>query len=218
MIYKFLHRFEQIFNRIVPTWIFRFSVGDVFELDIPQLAELSKKLDLQGMSIKSVEDAEERSDLRKNTWNSTLLSCTENDFGYSVVDEPSKEFLGGVWVGEDYFIESDLGFEIRMRPKQAWLYCAFVSKAARGRGIYQRLLGFVGQHVADKGFEQLYVMVQPWNKASTYIHKKYSSRSIGRIIVIRIFSLSVLFRTGLLTKDRTITTQLIRNPVQVKLP
>lgn len=218
MIYKFLHRFEQLFNRIVPTWIFRFSVGDVFELDIPKLADAFQNYELQGMSIQSVEDADERSELRKSTWNSVLLSCSEDDFGYSAVDEPSKEFLGGVWAGKDYFIESDLGFEIRMRPKQAWVYCAYVSKAARGRGIYQRLLSFVGQHVAENGFEQLYVIVQPWNRASTYVHKKYSSKSVGRIVVIRIFSLAAVFRTGALTKDRTLTTQLVKNPVRVKLP
>lgn len=218
MIHKLIHRLEQLFNRIVPAWIFRLSIGDVYELDIPKLSDSLSQFDLQGISIKGVQDADERTRLRSNTWNSVLLACSADDMGYSAVDEASKKFLGGVWAGKDYFIESDLGFEIRMRPKQAWVYCAYVSKAARGRGIYQRLLSFVGHDVSVNGFEQLYVIVQPWNLASTYIHKKYSSKAIGRVTVIRVFSIAAVFRTGLLTKNRTFTTQLVKNPVQINLP
>ncbi len=211
---RFLHLIETAFNRIVPAWIFRFSVGHVLELDLDRLSDLDPEIPMDGWALKTVVEATLRNRLRQFTGNSVPVETTKDDLGFSVAkqDEPAK-LLGGVWVAGDSFGEVDLGFQIQLEPGQAWLYCAFVDKPARGLGVYKRLLSYVGHEVKKGGFQRLLVMVQPWNKASINAHRQFASALIGRIIVVRIFRFSFVFRTGAISKKATLTTQQQANPV-----
>jgi ribosomal protein S18 acetylase RimI-like enzyme len=209
---------ENLFNRIVPEWIFRFSVGDLLELNLPQMCQSWEGLESADFELTCVEDAQKRSELRKFTWNSVPLETTENDFGYAITKTGENEpLLGGVWAGTETFIEAKLGFRIVLEDNQAWLYCAYVDPNTRGLGIYKRLLSFVGSDLTARGFERLLVVIQPWNKASMHVHQRFIRNKIGRIYVMRLFQLSFVFCTGAITKNSTITTQQEKDPVLLRV-
>ncbi|MEL7266884.1 MAG: GNAT family N-acetyltransferase, partial [Planctomycetota bacterium] len=152
---------------------------------------------------------------RIQTWNSVPLSTSADDIGYRVADHASGDSLGGVWIAKDSFAESDLGFLIQLRPEQSWLYCAFVESAARRRGVYQRLLGFAATDAQSGGSEQLLVIIQPWNKASMHVHRKYATGTIGRIAVLRIGPLTWVMTFGAAKKSASLTLQPARHPVKI---
>ncbi len=210
---------ERLFNQYVPPWIFRFSVGDVLDLNAEQLYATHKEFLSDEFIFEVVEDPQKRSELRTITWNSVPLSSSENDYGYAIMHaEETPAIIGGVWGGIESFLEANLGFRIELENDQAWIYCAFVDEEARGKRIYQRLLAFAGYDLKNRGYNRLRVVIQPWNKASMYVHKKYSDRSLGRIIAVRIFNLAMVFCTGTLRKSHCVTTQLKPKPVLIQIP
>ncbi|EMI56041.1 hypothetical protein RSSM_02539 [Rhodopirellula sallentina SM41] len=213
------HSIEIIFNRVVPAWCFRYSVGTVYELDAEKLADLLAELNLNPFKLRRVEDPSELEELRAFTWNSVPVETTIGHYGYAIsrASEPDLP-IGGVWGGVNQFNEADLGFQIQLKSEQALVYCAYVSKDARGEGIYKRLLPFAAKDLTSEGYRNLTVMVQPWNKASTYIHQKYSKRTLGNVSVVRIFGLAMVFCSGEISKNKTCTTGLVSNPVVIELP
>ncbi|MFG0291502.1 MAG: GNAT family N-acetyltransferase [Rhodopirellula sp. JB044] len=210
------HSIEIIFNRIVPAWCFRFSVGTVYELDTERLINVLDELNLDHFRFQRVEDPTELEELRALTWNSVPVETTIGHYGYSVsrASDPDRT-IGGVWGGVNQFNEADLGFQIQLKKSQALIYCAYVSKEARGEGIYKRVLPYAAKDLASEGYGDLTVMVQPWNKASTYIHQKYSKRTLGNVSVVRIFGLAMVFCSGEISKNKTCTTGLVSNPVLI---
>jgi hypothetical protein len=209
--------FEILFNRLVPEWLFRFSVGDVLELDLPQMRDGSSEQEAIGYSLASVEEAQQRNELRRFTWNSVPLETTHNDFGYSIRKSGDNEpVLGGVWAARENFIEAALGFRVVLESNQSWLYCAYVDQNTRGLGIYKKLLAFVGSHLTSQGFDQLLVVIQPWNKASMRVHQRFARKKIGRIVVLRLLRLSFVFCTGAISKSSTLTFNQISNPVLLR--
>jgi ribosomal protein S18 acetylase RimI-like enzyme len=214
-----LHSAEIAFNRIVPAWLFRFCKGQVFELDTRKLIELIGELDNSDFVINCVEqNSVARDELRKLTWNEVPIETSSNDFGYSITKaQSSEDVLGGVWAGIESFHEANLGFQLQFHKKQSWIYCAYVTKNARGQSIYRRLLSFSINDLIEKGYKQVLVVVQPWNKASTYIHQKYATRKAGKITAIRLFSFCAVFTTGLIKKDRTMTVSPAANPIQLRI-
>jgi hypothetical protein len=208
--------FEILFNRFIPESIFRFSIGDVLELDLRQMSQSWTNLESADFTVSCVENAQERLVLRKFTWNSVPLETTLNDYGYAIAKAGANQpVLGGVWAGTESFIEAGLGFRIMLEDNQAWLYCAYVDGSTRGLGLYKRLLSFVGCDLMARGFERLLVVIQPWNKASMQAHRRFTRKKLGRICVLRIFRISFVFCTGSISKNRTITTQQMSEPVQL---
>lgn len=206
------------FNRWIPVWLFRFAVGDVFELDVDQLRQLAEQSTTDDQIFQVLTDAEDRHRLREKTWNSVPIESTHNDYGFSVSPgERPEAFQGGVWGGVESFIESNLGFRLLFDADQAWIYCAYIDDSVRGKGTYQRLLAFAVGHLYQHGHHRIYVVVQPWNKASIHIHRKFSRRRVGRITVVRILRWVSVFRTGTLKKDRTWTTRPEGDPVLFKI-
>jgi Acetyltransferase (GNAT) family len=209
---------ENLFNRFVPQSVFRFSVGDVLEMDLPKLCQSWADLESTDFTAACVENSEERSELRKFTWNSVPLETTQNDFGYSISKAGANQpVLGGVWAGRESFIESSLGFRMMLKDDQAWLYCAYVDEKTRGLGVYKRLISFVGTDLTERGFKRLLVVIQPWNKASMGVHQRFTQEKLGRICVIRIFRLSFVFCTGSISKNSTITTRQMSDPVLLQV-
>jgi GNAT superfamily N-acetyltransferase len=209
---------ENLFNRFVPEWIFRFSVGDVLELELPQMCRNWADLQSADFTVKSVDDVQQRSDLRKFTWNAVPLETTENDFGYAITKAGENQpLLGGVWAGTESFIEANLGFRIMLEGNQAWLYCAYVDENARGLGVYKRLLSFVGSDLTTRGFARLFVVIQPWNQASMRVHQRFLRNKIGRICVLRLFRLSFIFCSSGLSKNGTVTTNQMIAPVVLRI-
>ena len=212
-----LHSIEIVFNRIVPAWLFRFSTGNVFEMDPQKLAAVFDELDNTDFILTCVEQGSQaRDQLRTLTWNSVPKETSANDFGYSIADRRSPEgVLGGVWAGIENFQEADLGFQLQFADHQSWVYCAYVNQQAQGKGVYKRLLSFGCNDLIEKGYQRIYVVIQPWNKASTYVHQKYAKAKVGSITALRVLSLCAVFTSGAVKKDRTMTGAPLSNPVQL---
>ncbi len=209
---------EILFNRVVPAWLFRFSVGDLLELDLAQMRDSWHQLKSDDFVVSCVTDPQQRSELRKLTWNSVPLESTANDFGYSISKAGKSEpVIGGVWAARESFIEADLGFQIELQDHQAWLYCAYVDAGARGLGVYKRVLSFVGKDLSERDFNQLLVVIQPWNKASMHVHQRFCRGKIGRIIALRLGRLSFVFCTGSISKSGTLTTQQMAGPIELRI-
>lgn len=215
-----LHLVETSFNRIVPAWLFRFSVGEVLELDLIQLQTLASSTDGSNGSYQfaTVATEPDKSLLRAVTFNSVPVETTMHDIGYAARRKDDSAIVGGVWIGADDFLESNLGFQIQLQPNQAWLYCASIDKSVRGRGIYTRLLSEVAKDVLQRGYDQLLVVIQPWNKASMHVHGKYIQQHVGRIIAIRILRWMHVHSSGGMSQDKRLTTQPTHNPIQITIP
>lgn len=213
-----VHSLEIVVNRLVPAWLFRFSMGVVYELDLAKLPHSLSESAAKSYAFERVEDPRALQELRVLTWNSVPLETSHGHMGYRVY-RPSAPHcpIGGLWGGVGRFNEADLGFEIRLDPDQAWMYCAYLAKEARGEGIYKHLLAFAVQDLQERGYDRPRVIVQPWNKASTYVHRKYSSRTVGSIIAIRILGLATVWSRGGITKSKTWTTALLADPVLIQV-
>ena len=214
-----VHSVEILFNRIVPVWLFRFSVGTVLELNSEKLCHVLDEVGPSDFLIRCVDDPEQRDRLRTKTWNSVPIETSANHYGYAIHrNEAPEQILGGVWGGIERFNEADLGFQIQLRPEQGWIYCAYVAGEARGEGVYKRVLSFAARDLREKGHDELRVMVQPWNRASMASHRKYSNEVIGSIAVVRVFNLAIVLCMGKLKKSKTCTTKLMDNPVLIEVP
>ncbi|MEM1225138.1 MAG: GNAT family N-acetyltransferase [Planctomycetota bacterium] len=214
-----LHSFETLFNRWVPAWLFRFSAGVVMELDLEAMRQRATELDSEEFIVARVEDPGDRKTLREVTWNSVPLDYSEDDYGYSIQrsDRPGR-ILGGVWAGKTDFIEADLGFELEFSRDQAWLYCAYVDREARGVGAYGRVLAFAGRDLWELGYRQLLVIIQPWNGASMHVHQKYQTRRVGRIAVLRVGPFAWVMRRGEIEQTKSIAFVPRRNTVRLRFP
>ena len=220
----FLHLVETFFNRIVPAGLFRFSAGRVLQLNANRLAEVNGQNDNREFRLRRVEDPAQRDALRRATWNSVPLSHAADDHGYAIFPagqdseaDWQSAVLGGVWGGVDSFIEADLGFEIQLEPEQAWIYCAYVAKPARGRGVYKRVLSHACTDLVRRGHSDLRVIIQPWNKASMAVHRKYADRVVGTIAVLRVLKWCWVWTTGGVTRDRTVTGRRVEDPVRIRV-
>ncbi len=219
-----LHLAETLFNRIVPASVFRFSVGRVLHLDAERLAEVNTQKDNAEFCLSRVEGEKQRDALRRVTWNSVPLTYAAGDHGYAIVaaggcqgSDFESKVLGGVWGGVDRFIEADLGFEVQLSPEQAWIYCAYVAKSARGRGVYRRVLAHAAADLVDRGHPQLRVIIQPWNKASMAVHRRYADRIVGTVAVVRVLRWCLVWTTGGVRRDRSVTSRRTENPVKIRV-
>lgn len=220
----FARTLEIQFNRFVPPWVFRYSKGDIYDLDIQKLKSLGpdkatdQRSGLVAACLDPTATTEKRHHLREFTWNSVPIETTRNDLGYAIYDaaEPTK-LLGGLWAAVDSFSEHNLGIEFQFSAHQAWLYCAFVHKDARGRGVYKKLISFAAHDLQQRGFTQLLGIVQPWNKISRLMHEKQSRGTCGQMSAIRIGSFVWVSKSGDIAIDRKVVTDPSLHPAMVSI-
>lgn len=226
----FLRTLEVEFNRFVPPWVFRYSKGDIFDLDIEKLKSLGAnapsdasdglvaQCHAEVLDSTPKDEIARRMRLREFTWNSVPLETTNNDLGYAIYDAKDPEkLLAGLWAGIDSFSEDNLGVEFKFAKHQAWLYCAFVHADARGRGVYKKLISFVASDLQKRGFTQLLGIVQPWNRISRLMHEKQSRGICGRMSAVRIGPLVWVSHSGGLEVDKRLVTNVKSNPANVSI-
>ena len=146
------------------------------------------------------------------------LETTSNDLGYLIYDQDEPEqILGGLWAGLGSFSENNLGVDFQFDDDQVWLYCAFVHDAARGRGVYKKLISFVANDLQQRGYSQLLGIVQPWNKVSRRMHEKQSRGICGRMSAVRVFNFVWVCSSGNLEVDKRLVTKISSDPARVKI-
>lgn len=210
---------ELLVTRFVPAWVFRYSSGNIYELDIEQLSQHCPELAENGLVFRCLEDpsSDAWQELRAFTWNAVPAETTFNDFGYGIYDANSDEVLAGVWVARENFQEEDLGFRVKLEPQQGWLYCAYVGQQARGRGIYKGLLALVAAHSVNRGVGQLVCVVQAWNRISRIAHEKRSRWIVGWIASFRVGCFAWLSKAGNVTLEKRLVANPAQSPARVEL-
>lgn len=226
-----------VFNRLIPTWLFRFCVMDVSELDAdllktplsesagspdsrdspdspvsPESAESAESKDVD-LNLSIVTDPDSRQKLRQFCFNNSPDESGLREIGFMAKRDDSQAICGGVWAGIEKYNESDLGFEIELRDDQAWIFCAYVNKENRGQKVYPKLLSLAGHTLEEKQYSQMLVAVAPWNKASIKVHQKFQKRPIGRIVAIRFLSFAIVKCFGKITQTKGLTSSYLNSPI-----
>ena len=216
-----LYCVEILFNRFVPAWVFRYSSGNLYQLDIENLSKnCPSSFNDDDIIFSCLDDP--KSDawhaLRAFTRNSIPAESTVNHFGYVIYDaSETQQILAGVWVASDEFQEEDLGFAVQLSPQQGWLYCAHVGKHSRGRGIYKRLLCSVAKHSRERGVSQLVCVVQTWNRISRFAHERRSNWIMGWISSFRIGPLAWLTTAGNVMLERRFVSNPSNSPAIIRV-
>ncbi|MGB7328704.1 MAG: hypothetical protein WBD31_27750 [Rubripirellula sp.] len=195
----FLYLIGTLVNRVVPERVFRFRVFRIFELG---------RIDPDANAKRSWADANRARELVFR-WCETEAEIAEacrltyfrpdgsdaaKQACLAIVD---SEPAGGVWIGRDYFNESELGLRIRLNKDQAWLFSAFVEKHHRRTGIYRCLL----DHVLADQPQTVFASINPTNKASIKSHSAYTRRMVGTCVAVRCFGWRKCWANGQLQVD-----------------
>lgn len=222
----FTHLVEQVFNRIVPSWVMRFAVMNIYEVDREKICQLERD---ERIVCQLADDESSRQDLRDVTFMSLAEERVAAHLGYSaanldsdVVDGSTgaskpNSLIGGVWAGRGAYLEEDFGFVLNLSDNQAWIYCALVKKSARGGGVYTNVFCHAINDLASRGHDEVLLSVTPWNNKSQRAHKKLVGDRIGRIYAIRILSFACVLTSGDMAKSNTVTFDPASKPIAISL-
>ncbi|WP_146536159.1 GNAT family N-acetyltransferase [Rubripirellula reticaptiva] len=195
----FLYLVGTLVNKLVPERVFRFRIFRIFELE---------EIDLDANAGRSQANAPRAHELMFR-WCETEAeiadACRLTFFRPDGSGAPQQaclaiansEPVGGVWIGRDYFNETELGLRICLNEDQTWLFSAFVEKQHRRTGVYRRLLN----HVLADQQQTVFASINPTNKASIKSHSPYIRRTAGTCVAVRCFGWSKCWASGQLRVD-----------------
>ena len=212
--HNFKYSFAILFNRVVPQWLFRTRRYVIYEMDTGRARSAisspgaSRSSNVQ-VSVCQTEDQIEA--VEALTWFKREYSSGKSQAFQATIND---ELVAGVWLASEVFDEDELGVRLMMNEDQTWLFAALVSKGSRGNGIYSKLLTFVISH-ASHDFTSILLAVNPDNKPSNAAHQKWSRRTVGTVVAVRIFGVAMCWVFGQIRKDRTITWQAKKHPIQL---
>lgn len=183
-----------VINRLVPEWLFRFRVFQVFELaldDSGNSTQTQRRVDSETKLATS-----NASDAIRFRWCETEadLELAIRLTHFRPLDEGGKRIadlgnklraclaldgdtpVGGVWISNGSFLERELGLVIELDPDECWLFAAYIEKSHRRRGIYARLLTFV---MTTDSKTKVFASINSYNKASIAAHRHMIARVLG---------------------------------------
>ena len=198
-----------IFQRLVPEWLFRMRTMVVYELAVDRLLEL-EAADVQ---VRQVDSAGDLALLKSLTRCTLSAEATNRHAGYLATRDGKA--LGGAWCAGDFFEEQELGICWRLQNQVAWVYSAYVLPAHRGLGVYSAILNQVARQMEQPPGTRLLLAVNPWNRASNYVHAKYAKRKIGSVIVLRFFRLGVGWSSKSIRKSQRVTCNTNARPIDL---
>ena len=206
--------FAGVFNRVVPQWLFRMRRYVVYEMDVQKLQAASQQaVDDSGLEFSACRTPAEIEAVEVLTWFRQELSSDDLRAFQATLD---GQLVGGVWIASKVFDEDELGVRLMLNQQQAWLFAALVSKQARGKKVYSKLLPFVVSEVS-RDFPRVVLAVNPDNRPSNAVHKKASRRTLGTVVAIRFLKFSVCWASGQIRKDRTFSWQATKHPIELTL-
>lgn len=178
-----------LFNRIVPKWLFRCRRYCVYQLAIQPPWDADKERQ-EGGEISWCKSEEQLQAVENLTYFRREYSPGPVRAVQAIVD---GRLVGGFWAATEFFDEDDLGVRVMLEPQQAWLFAALVSRDCRGRGVYSKILQFITSELAAKGLTEQIVAVNPNNKPSHRVHKKYARVFAGTVFAVRLLNCSICF-------------------------
>ena len=208
------YSFAILFNRIVPQRLFRMRRYVIYEMDAAKAkaAAESQVASLDNNVQVAVCNSEDQTRAVETlTWFKREYSRGKNRAFQATIN---GELVAGVWLASELFDENELGVRLLMNDRQTWLFAALVSKDFRGQKIYGKLLPFVVGE-ASRDFSSVLLAVNPDNKPSNAVHKKWSQRTVGTVVAARLLNVSVCWVFGQIRKDRTVSWQAKANPIEL---
>ena len=211
-----MYTFAIGFNRIVPQWLFRMRRYAVYEMDVNKTraaADSQNAAHSDDVNISACRTEDQIKAVETLTWFKREYSTGSNRPFQATID---GQLVAGVWIATEVFDEDELGVRLMMNQRQAWLFAALVSKPYRGKGIYGKMLPFVVNETGQK-FPSVLLSVNPDNKPSNYVHKKWSQRTVGTVVAMRLVGVSICWVSGQIRKDRTISWNAKTQPIQLTI-
>ncbi len=200
-----------IFNRAVPVWLFRCRRFVIYRLESLSSIEPDSQIDLRWCKTE-----DEFIVAEQLTYFHRKDSKTGPARAVQAVVE--NEVQSAFWMAGDFVEESELGIRILLEPKQAWLFAAMVNKKMRGRGIYSKVLRFMISESNANGFDDLLVSVNPDNKPSNFVHRKYAKDCVGKVVAIRCLNWAWCFSTKRVAQNSRFTTNAKLRPIEFSIP
>lgn len=198
-------------NRVIPSWLFRmrwFTLHTLAQPDVNSDASSLRKV----VRVRSDDEIRTAIDVTK-TGNSQ--EWIQNHPVHAWLIYQDDECIGGVWVADQLFDETDIGIRIEIPEATRWLFSASVRKEYREQGAYKQLLENVLQLHPEITFV---VAINPTNLASVRAHQRFFSKRLGSYLAFHALGVAFCLRLGGLKPDSFFSARSSRNPIVIKLP
>ncbi len=202
-------------NRIVPSWLFRFRIFTVYQIDPKTILPRSDASNDDSVQVSLAQSEAEISAVVKLTW--FQPGDMDADF-QSAQANIDGQLAGAVWAAGRGFDETDLGLRIELTPDQSWIFAALVDGQFRRRGVYSRVLGFMVNHLEQVQRGQQFLSINPTNIASVKAHERYIDSVLGNVVALRVLGVAFCLSTGKrLQPSSWISTNSKLNPILIQL-
>lgn len=208
------YSFAILFNRVVPEWLFRMRRYVVYEVGVQKLQAARQRLgEGSGVEFSACQTEAETQAVEKLTWFKREFSTGDCRAFQASLD---GQLVAGLWVASKAFDENELGVRLILNDQQAWVFAALVAEQVRGKGVYGQLLPYVVDQVSQK-FPRVMLAVNPDNRPSNAIHKKWASRTVGVVVAVRFLGFAACWVRGQVRKNQTFSLQAKNQPIELTL-
>jgi len=202
-------------NRVVPSWLFRFRIFRVYQVDPKAILPDSSVADDNSIQVSLAQTDADISAVCTLTW--FHPGDMDADF-QSAQAKIDGQLAGAVWAAGRGFDETDLGLRIELTPDQSWIFAALVDEQFRRRGIYSRVFGFMVNHLEQAAIGQQFLCINPYNIASVKAHEKYFDSVLGNVVALRVLGLAFCLCSGQrLQRSSWISTNCKSKPILIHL-
>ena len=208
------YSFAMLFNRFVPQSLFRMRRFVIYRMQLPNQDAADSAHSTPAISIYRCESETEITGVEQTTYFRRSYS-TGKTTAYGLKTE--DQLAAGMWAATECFDEDELGVRIELSEQQTWLFAARVEKEFRRHGFYSQLLPFVMTDMAQQGFTDQLVSVNPDNLGSNRIHQRLSRETVGYVLAIRFSKMTCCWKWGMIGKDSTISWNSATKPIRIRL-
>lgn len=198
-----------VFNRVVPSWLFRIGYWRVYRLDLERLIAVANHNDVKVKKC-AVED-------QAALGQATRSTSQPNSAGYAIRLGAGTEIVGGAWLAGQVFPEQDLGIAVELASNQRWLFSAYVAKEHRGRGLYRQCLRRIALDLREEPEANLLCAVNPFNRLSSRAHREASEATVGSMLAIRVGRIGLVHVTNKMAASRSFVLNCRKSPISIQI-
>lgn len=202
------------FNRIVPGWLFTFTVMDVLEMD-PAKIKNSKRGYRPGLSQLITQDS--RESLQDLSYSTSVDCARKYPLAYGLTNQDSGELIGGLWIGVQQHFEETFGFLFNLPQSAGWLFAATLKQEHRGKGHYGDLLTYGLREAIKDGVDPIFLAVSPVYRPAVEAHSKFSKRKVGRVFGFKFLSWGLVKATDDLKVEQKFTFNCLKRPNRIRV-
>ena len=202
-------------NRVVPSWLFRFRIFRVYQIDPKTVLPQAEASDNDSIQVSLAQTDADISAVSTLTWFQPGNMDADFQSAQAKID---GQLAGAVWAAGRGFDETDLGLRIELTPDQSWIFAALVDEQFRRRGIYSRVFGFMVNHLEQAAIGEQLLCINPYNIASVKAHEKYFDSVLGNVVALRVLGLAFCLCSGQrLQRSSWISTNCKSKPILIHL-